>query len=289
MRKIPYHVYAAVTTTCWAFSNALTGIAMESFSTFSLAFWRYAIAAVCMAAVIAAKRLKQPRVKDVPMFFACGGLGFFLYTICFNLGCRDTTAAVSSTIIAAVPLLTAAAARVFLKEKLAGLQWIGIFTAFTGVVLLVFEPESLSFAPGTLWLLAAALFLSAYNLLQRKLTVNYSALQTSAYSILCGFILLTVFSPGAVRQVSGTGVKVWICVGIMGVFSSAVAYVCWAKAFCIAPSASSVSNYMFLTPFVAAILGFFLSGEVLDGKIAAGGAVILTGLLIFQRGTTRRN
>ena len=281
--KKSYHIYAVITTTCWALSNALTGTAMESFSTFSLAFWRYAVAAVCLTAVLLIRKIRIPEWRDIPVFFLCGGLGFLLYTICFNLGCRDTTAAVSSTIIASVPLLTAAAAAVLLKEKLRRGQWAAVLLAFTGVLILVFEPGSAEMAPGTSWLLAAAVFLSAYNLLQRRLTGKYTAIQTSAYSILCGFMLLCLFAPQAVTEMPGASVGAWICVAVMGVFSSAAAYVCWAKAFSLAPNASSVTNYMFLTPFVAALLGFVISGEVPDLRVVFGGMVILFGLLLFQK------
>ena len=281
--KRSYHIYAAVTTTCWALSNALTGIAMESFSTFSLAFWRYAVAAVCLTAVLLFRKVRIPELRDIPLFFLCGGLGFLLYTVCFNLGCRESTAAVSSTIIASVPLLTAAAAAFLLKEKLKREQWGAIFIAFAGVLILVLDTDSMELAPGTVWLLAAAVFLSAYNLLQRRITKRYTAIQTSAYSILCGFFLLCFFGPQAVAEMPYASPGAWNCVILMGVFSSAAAYVCWAKAFSLAPNASSVTNYMFLTPFVAVLLGFFISGEVPDLCIVLGGTVILSGLFLFQK------
>ena len=70
---------------------------------------------------------------------------------------------------------------------------------------------------------------------------------------------------------------------LLGVFSSAVAYVSWAKAFSIAPNTSSVSNYMFVTPFLATLLGFFISGELPTGRTLLGGAIILSGMFFFQR------
>ena len=282
--KRSYHIYAAFTTTCWALSNALTGIAMESFSTFSLAFWRYAVAAVCLTAVLLFGKIRIPELKDIPVFFLSGGLGFLLYTVCFNLGCRETTAAVSSTIIASVPLLTASAAAFLLKEKLKREQWGAVFLAFIGVLSLVFDMNSMNLDKGTIWLLASAVFLSAYNLLQRKLTKKYTAIQTSAYSILCGFLLLCFFGPQAVEEMPYASLEAWGCVILMGMFSSAVAYVCWAKAFSLAPNTSSVTNYMFLTPFAATLLGFFIPGEVPDLRIVLGGTVILSGLFLFQKG-----
>jgi len=71
---------------------------------------------------------------------------------------------------------------------------------------------------------------------------------------------------------------------ILGVFSSAIAYATWAQAFKKAKQISSVSNYMFITPFLTALLGFVLAGELPDSPTVAGGVVILTGVLIFNFG-----
>ena len=70
----------------------------------------------------------------------------------------------------------------------------------------------------------------------------------------------------------------------MGVFSSAVAYVCWAKALSIASQTSEVSNFMFLTPFIASGLGYVILGERLSLQNGIGGICILLGLLLFYRG-----
>lgn len=276
--------YAFITVTCWAFSNVFTGIVMREISAFVLAFFRYAIAAGVLVVVIWWKHLVLPEKKDIPFFFLSGGLGFFLYTIFFNLGCAETTSAVSSTIIAVVPLLTAILSAVVFKEKIARKQWKGIGISFVGVLILVVEPGHMHMTAGIAWLLCAAVILSCYNLLQKKLTNKYSAFQVSVYSILNGFLLLCLFAPQAWKQLGNISAVSWGCLIIMGVFSSAVAYVCWAKALSIASQTSEVSNFMFLTPFIASGLGYVILGERLSLQNGIGGICILLGLLLFYRG-----
>jgi drug/metabolite transporter (DMT)-like permease len=108
---------------------------------------------------------------------------------------------------------------------------------------------ALSINAGLLWLLLAALLLSAYNLLQRKLTRTYTALQASTYSIFFGTLLLAVFAPRAFREASQAPAAGFVCLAVMGICSSAVSYVAWSKAFAKAAKTSQVSNYMFITPF----------------------------------------
>lgn len=278
-----YHLYAAITIFCWGVAYPVTTVAMGEFTSFGLAFLRYAVAAILVGVVIIKKGLKPPAPRDMIWFFACGLTGFVLYPIFFNYGCAVTPAAMSSTIVAVTPMITAAAAQFFLGEKLVGKQWAAILFAFSGVLVLLFDPGASVLSPGSLWLLGAAFCLGTYNFLQRKLTASYDSLRVSAYCILAGFLILIPLAANGIRDLAQTSLRGLICMLVLGVFSSAVAYISWAKAFSVAPSASSVSNYMFLTPFVAALVGFCISQEIPNGRTLLGGAIILSGMLLFQR------
>ena len=96
--------------------------------------------------------------------------------------------------------------------------------------------------------------------------------------------MLAVFLPTSMREVRSAPPAQLVYIAVLGLFSSAAAYVTWAYAFQKAKNTSSVSNYMFVTPFVTALLGFLLAGERPDLATIAGGAVILTGVLIFNFG-----
>ncbi|MPN08218.1 hypothetical protein SDC9_155500 [bioreactor metagenome] len=229
-------------------------------------------------------KLAPPKKGDVKWFLLSGFFGFFLYMIAFNQGCKTVPAATSSVIIAIVPVITTLFARVFYHEKVSVIQWIATGVEFAGVVVLKLLDSAFSLSSGILLLLVAAVALSAYNLLQRKLTKAYSGLQASAYSIFAGTAMLAVFLPGAVREVRAAPPTQLIYVAILGVFSSALAYVTWAQAMKKAKHTASVSNYMFVTPFVTSLLGLLLAGETLDPPTIAGGSVIMAGVLIFHFG-----
>ena len=129
---------------------------------------------------------------------------------------QERTSAVSSTIIAAVPLFTAILSEILLQEKIMRVQWNGIILAFTGVLILVFEPGKMEITLGnTMASGRAAVILSFYNLVQRKLTQRYTALQVSVYSIFCGFLFLCIFAPKGWRVIGvlSTFVGVYRCYG----------------------------------------------------------------------------
>lgn len=284
--KNNFHPYAAVTIVFWSLAYVLTRLSLQYFSAFSLGFLRYMIASCALAVIAILTKINLPRKKDVLWFLAAGGIGFFLYMVTFNQGQATVTAATGSVIIATVPVMTALFAHFVFREKLRVFQWIAIFIAFAGVAVLTLLNGMLSINKGLFWLFFAALALSIYNLLQRKLTKTYSALQTSTYSIFFGTLLLTVFAPTSFREAVHAPTIQFVYLAVLGVCSSAIAYVSWAKAFSKATQTSQVSNYMFVTPFLTSILGFLLAGEIPDCATLIGGGIILIGLLIFNYGGT---
>lgn len=287
--KNNYHIYAMITIIFWSLAYVLTRLSLQYFTPFSLGFLRYFVASCTLIIVWAFTRMKLPQRKDLPYFVVAGALGFFFYMIAFNLGQKTVTASTGSIVIATVPLLTAFIARFVYKEKLSFVQWLALIIEFAGVAVLTLMNGILSFNIGLVWLFLAALALSLYNLLQRRLTKKYSALQTSAFSIFFGTILLAVFLPASVKQVFNAPPLQWGYLVILGVFSSAIAYVSWSKAFAKAEKTSQVSNYMFITPFLTSLLGYLLADEIPELSTLVGGGIILLGVFVFNFGERLRD
>jgi len=282
--KDSFHTYAIITIIFWSMAFVLTRMALRYFSAYSLGLLRYFVASFTLIIVAFTTKMKPPKKSDIKWFILSGASGFFLYMIVFNKGCETVTASTSSVIITTVPIITALLANFFYKERLKHFQWAGIGIAFSGVIILTLLNGIFTLNKGLVWLLSAAVLLSFYNLLQRKLTNTYSALQTTAFSIFAGTIMLSVFLPISVEEVKGAPAAQLFYIAILGIFSSAFAYLSWSKAFTKAKRISSVSNYMFVTPFLTTILGLLIAKEWPDLPTIIGGAVILTGLLIFNFG-----
>ena len=122
-------------------------------------------------------------------------------------------------------------------------------------------------------MLAAALLISIYNILQRGLFRGFGAIQMTAYSFFAGTLLLLPFLSKAAGQLRNAPGEQLALVFFLGVCPSAIAYLAWAKALSIAPKTSRVTNYMFLTPFPALIWDYFVSGELPGAGTFAGGGV----------------
>ncbi len=279
-----HHPWAMATILFWSMAFVLTRLSLQHFTAFPLGFLRYFAASVVLIAVLWLKRVPLPRRADWKWFLLSGATGFFLYMIAFNKGCETVSSATGSVVLATVPVLTALMARALHGEMLRPHQWAAMAVEFSGVALLMLMDGVFSVNAGLLYLLAAVVLLSAYNLLQRRLTKTYSGLQASAYSVLAGTLMLAVFAPQGAAQAVTAPPRLLMYVAILGVFTSAFAYVAWANAFKRAEKASSVSNYMFLSPLLASALGFLMANEVPDRGTLLGGGVILVGVLLFNYG-----
>jgi len=254
-----------------------------------LGFLRYFVAAAVLAFFAVRLRIKPPPPGDLPWFLLSGLTGFFLYMIAFNKGCETVTASESSVLIATVPAITAILAKLIYKEEIRPYQYPAIALEFIGVVVLVEAHKTFSINQGLLWLMGASFLLSAYNLLQRKLTKKYSPLRTAMYSIFMGEILLFVFAPGALAEIKNAPPAQFLYIAVLGVFSSAAAYFSWSIALARAKETSSVSNYMFLTPLLTTLLGYWLINEKPPGSAITGGAIILAGMAVFNFGGALKN
>ena len=262
--KKNYHFYAITTIIFWALAFVFTRLALQYFNVYTLSFLRYLATSITLLIIICFIKINKPKKKDLPTFILSGALGFFIYVNLFNKGTALVSAATSSIVIAMVPVFTALLATFFYKEKLKIYQWFAIGIEFIGILVLTLMNGSLSINEGVLWLLIAALSLAAYNVIQRKLTKTYSALESSTYSIFFATIMLCIFLPNSISKAIHAPLIQILYVLILGIFSSSIAYIAWAKAISIAEKTTYVSNYMFVTPFLTTILGFIIIGEIPD-------------------------
>lgn len=284
-----YHPYAFTAIFCWSLAYVFTRLALGHFSPLSLGFLRCLFASVVLGAVGFRTGMKLPRREDLKYFAAAGAAGFFIYLTAFNKGIVTVNSATSSIIISSAPVLTALLAVIFQGERVGKLQWAAIAVEFGGILILSLMKGAFTVNRGILWLLLAALVLGIYNLLQKGLTGRYSGLQTATYSIMAGAVMLAVFLPRSFRELVTASPSQLFNLGMLSVFSSAIAYVAWSKAFEKTRDTASVSNYMFLVPLISSLLGFLIAGEKPDVATLLGGAVILSGLALFTIGKRREN
>lgn len=282
--KIKVNLYAFITVLLWGSSFPFTRLIGDGISSWSLGFIRCFLAAVILLAIGKVGHMRKPfRREDLLWFFLSGLLGFSLYFVFFNMGLATLSSATGSIITAASPVLTAIAVSRLYNERINLMGWAAILCAFGGVAVLLLWNGILSINIGILWMFLCALVFAGYNVLNRKFSqMGYTAMEVVTYSAIFGAIQMLIFLPGAVMDMAGADTTANLAALYLGIMPSAAAYYFWSKAIVLAERTSEVTNYLFVNPLIAAIIGFLMLREIPDTGTFIGGAIIIISVIVFS-------
>lgn len=282
--KIKLNTLAFITIIFWSAAYPLTKVASQDFDCYTITALRAFIAAAVMLIIGLVTHIRKIfKFSHVWLFAIEGAFAFSLYVIVFNIGLQTLTTTTSSLIIATVPIFTAIGAWKIFREKLKPVGWISMGTAFAGVCILLLWDGDLSIGIGALWTFIAVLMFSAYNLINRKLeNLGYNSMEIVTYALIFGAIELLPFAPRAVGQIMTADASSLMAIIFMGIGTSALAYYTWSKALTYADKLNEVTNYLFLSPFITAVLGWLMLAEIPGAGIYIGGAIIMLSLIVFS-------
>ncbi len=279
-------VLAVIACLLWATPAAFLRNAMGSFTPLPLGLFRLLIASAALILFGAVQKIGFPKLRDVPYFLFTGFIGFGGYFIIFNTGTALIPSGLNSIILAASPVFVAIFMRVRYREILPVRRWIAIGIELGGLAILVIFDGLLALNLGVLYIFIASVMLAVYSVLQRKGLRGYSPIQFTAYSIIAGTLFELGWLPELVPQVANAQPFHIFLVFCTAIFTTIVTYMLWGKALEIAPRASDVTNFMFLTPFFATLVGWALNGEIPSLSTVIGGIVVLAGVALFNAADT---
>lgn len=282
--KMKVNLYAFITVMIWGSGFPFTRMIDGQLSSASLGFIRCLLSAVVMIIIGRRYKIRKPFCrKDIFLFFVSGALGFSMYLIFFSLGLETLSSATGSIITAITPILVAMAAVKLYGERINLIGWISIFCAFAGVVILLLWNGILSINIGAVWMLLTAIVFAGYNLMSRRFSnMGYTDVEVTTYSAIFGTIQTVVFMPGAISEMMQADIYSNLSAIYLGVIAGGVAYYLWSKALVLSERTSEVTNYLFVNPLIAAIIGFLMLHEMPDMGTYIGGVIIIASVIIFS-------
>jgi len=263
----------------WSTNLPATRYLLSYYSSGSIALLRSVGAVALLVAVGAAKGIRLPKKKDLHMFAICGVSGVFLFLVFQTLGARHVVSGVGSFIINSSPVFTIILATVLLKERVKPVCWAGVILSFCGLmVIMVNQTAELSFNIGIFFLLLTSIVTSIFNISQRSLLKNYTFLEVVTYAIIAGSICMTVFIPSTIPELRGSTLTANLILIYLGVLPGALAHITWTFALSRAEKTTHVTVFLYLTPFVATVIGYFWLDETFSLWSFFGGVVIVAGM-----------
>lgn len=272
--------FGLVTILFW--SSAFVGIrvGLRAFSPWHLVLLRFLTAsAVLLVGMLATHgRLIPPRRAWARVFLS-GLTGFTIYHTALTLGERTVPANTASFIIAAAPLFSSMLGRVFLREQVRVLGWVGMGISFVGVGVLS------GFGGGLHWnallIVLSAASTAVYFVLEKPLLAEFRALDVTAWVTWAGTLPMLAYAGGLDAALQRAALYPLLAVLYIGVFPAAIAYVTWSMALFEA-QVSRVAPLLYLSPILASGIAWVVLGERPGWGLAGGGILILAGVWIIQ-------
>jgi drug/metabolite transporter (DMT)-like permease len=247
---------------------------------------------------------------EMRLLLLCAFLGIPVQFLLQFHGLARTTVSHASLMVGALPVLLAAAAALFMGERLDGLGWLALCASTVGAALVAVGanrgPAALGepTLTGDLLVLASLGTALVWILLSKKLMETHSPLVVTAYTILSGTLMLTAWvlgpwlmspwlmspwlgpladlkaTPPPLAHVSPTA---WMALAFSGLLCTATTTLLWNWGIHHVP-ASRAGVFLNLEPVLGSLLGVSLLGEKLGPHAWVGGGLILAAALAL---TTR--
>ena len=196
---------------------------------------------------------------------------------CFVLSFRYLSLADAHSIASLTPVIVVALSAIILREKVNLKTWIAIFIGFIGV-LIIMRPGLSIFDPKSMIPLAAAFFLSLYQIVTRKVS-EYDSSETSLfYTSVVGIILMSFLVPFYWQPMQSFSYLLFLGVGIF--FSLGIYFQIIALSFA---KASVVQPFHYTLILWAIILGYIFYNDLPDLPTVIGAIIItLSGIYVLH-------
>ena len=277
----------------WSGNYIAGKIALRELSPLFLAGLRIGLAGVTMLPLYMWERRTEPRPsgsgpRDIVQLLLLGLFGVTLNQFFFIVGLSRTSVAHAAILIGLTPIQVLIIARLRGQELITARKAVGMAIALAGVaVLKAFEPADGAGATwlGDFFIILTGLCFALFTVFGKEVTERYSTITMNTYAYVGGAVaLLPLTLWEAARQPLATvSAGAWLAAIYMALFPSVIAYLIYYHALAHM-AASRVSAFSYLQPVFASIMGVAILGESLGAPVIAGGAVILAGVYLAERG-----
>lgn len=272
-------------TLIWGVSFLALSVALESATALGVVWMRNAFGAALLFAILRARgRRVLPEREDWQRVCVLGAL-MAAHMLIQTHSMRFTTTMRAGWIVAFIPVVIAVGARLFLKQRMRAIGWLGIAIATSGVfVLTSTRPEQLAQAgAGDALMLASTFTWAAYSLTSLKPVQRSGGLRISAAAL-----ALSALPTGAAAAFGETwqSEPTLRSVGallFLGAGASAAAMWLFSNALSVL-GPERAAAFQYIQPFVTVAASFAFLSEPFSAAQFLGGPLVLAGVWLVQRG-----
>jgi drug/metabolite transporter (DMT)-like permease len=276
-----------LTMVIWGGTFIAGRIAVRDANVFSVAFLRFAIAAILLLLISTYQGEGIPKLK-LKHWIGIGLLGLtgiFAYNAFFLGGLKLLPASRASLIVALNPIAIALSSALFFRESLSKLKVFGILTSLMGVSIIVSKGNPIELiktgiGTGDLLLFGCVTSWVSYTLISKQVLKSVSTLTATTYSCLMGCLMLLpiALQEGLLNDLPKLSLSAWLSTIYMGALGTVIAFI-WYSDGIRKLGASRTAIFTNLVPTSAVLMGVIGLGESLSLAIAIGGTLVISGVL----------
>jgi drug/metabolite transporter (DMT)-like permease len=265
----------------WGSTYLAIRVVVRDLPAMSSASWRYLVASVLLAAILAARGGLR-RMRATPRELAgCAVLGLLLPALGNGLvsvgESHGAPSGVAALLVAAVPLWVIVY-RAVTGDLPGARTTLGVVLGFGGLVLLIAASGfggDVKIGP-CLVIMAATVFWSFGSWSTPRLALPNDAFVVTAYEMLFGSLWLLAISAVRGEHVLPTAApaEAWWAWAYLVTFGSVVAFSAYVWVLGAAPI-SLVATYAYVNPVVAVFLGWLILSEPITLPIVVGGGIVI--------------
>ncbi|MGI9248378.1 MAG: DMT family transporter [Woeseiaceae bacterium] len=273
----------------WGGSYFLVEIALLEWSPLLIVAVRVVIASFVIWGIVLATGLPVPRSRAAWIaFFWMGLLNNIFPFLLIVWGQKEIESGLAAILTAAAPIFTVIVAGVWLKdEPVTRPKLLGAVLGLIGVIILI-GPSALAGLDANLLaqlaVLGAALSYAIAGVYARRFPrMNIDPIVAAAGQLLMSSLIIILFASmfEAPNQLIESSATVWMAVGLMAVFSTALAYILYFRLLASAGATNAILVTL-LIPVTAILLGALILDERLQWPHFLGMAVIGLGLSVID-------
>lgn len=267
-------------------------LALNYMGPFTFSSFRFFTGTLTMFVILSfTKQVSPPKTYMIDLII----IGIFQTTIVFLLvmyGLLFVDAGKSSILLYSMPMWSTLLSVKFLHERLTLAKAIGLLIGMLGLLTILgwdlWMRQSLQTMIGEVLIIVAAISWSIANIYYRRRMKNIPLIQVSAWQMLfgtVGIVLATfVTEMGEPIDLQMTSITYILFVGI---FASALCFTAWFLILNVIDIVTATISTL-LVPIFSLVLSYIILREQLTSGIIIGSMLIISGIIIAQKGVLKK-
>ena len=212
-------------------------------------------------------------------------LVLFAYAACFSFAYLSLSAGTGALLLFGAVQFTMISWGLLTGERLSLVKWLGVGSAFIGLVWFVLPGVEAPPLTGALLMFASGLSWGIYSLLGRSSGDATKATAGNFIRSVPFCLLLYWLLPSGGETITATG---WVLAVLSGALASGIGYALW---YAVLPgfTPATSATVQLSVPIIAAFGGIIFLGETLTMRLVTASVIVLGGIFIFINAKHRQH